>query len=167
MKFIEDEHFLVNWRKRGADGLVYRLGQDKVAKFEKGKGFFTTLSRQGQGIKHEYNVAKFLYENGVSVPRPIGIFDLKIPHKERVSLLFRRFPAFVMEYIPESRCFMDSQEQIFVKGLIQTEVKKAADLGVFLSDIQGHHNTLYVRERQKVYLVDFFRERLPMSTQYT
>ena len=160
MVLIEDEHFSAYWRKMGADGILYKLGQDKVAKFEKSKGLFTKLSHRGKGIKNEYEVAKFLYENGVSVPRPNGIFALRLPDGENTSLFFRRFPAFVMEYISESEYFVDSQERRLVAELVQTEVKKAADLGVFLSDI-NLHNKLYVRERQKVYLIDFFRERLP------
>lgn len=154
---VEDKPFLADWRGMGSDGVVYRLGQDKVAKFEKKRSPLATISYRGKGIKHEYEVAKFLYENGVSVPQPFGVFNLKPPVRE-CRLFLLRFPAFVMEYIPQSE--IDFDERKFVVELIEMERKKAADLGVFLSDIHNG-NSLYVHERQRVYLIDFFREQLP------
>jgi len=150
----------------GSDGPVYRISDDKVAKFEWAGGLgvpggFFAVSPIGKRIQNESEVCKFLYENGVSVPKPYGIFRIKQPRGEMWSAIGvpRRFPAFVMEYLDAGGPRPEN-----ISELVEKERQKAITLGFKLHDAGYSDNTLWVPNRQKVYLIDFSKWQLPGRT---
>ncbi|MDP4039214.1 MAG: hypothetical protein Q8P57_01380 [Candidatus Pacearchaeota archaeon] len=149
----------------GADGPLYRISEDKVAKFEWARDWtdwFCKVSPKGEKVQNEYEICKKLYENGVSVPKPYGVFMLKNPSDEEWTELWfpRRFPAFVMEYIngsvPHPK-YLRPELHKRVDELVATERDKIEGLGIRPSDAMGWENTLWVPEKEQIYLIDFSR----------
>ncbi len=150
----------------GADGLVYKLGDGRVAKFQYAreglKSLFWKVSPTGERIQKEYEIARRLYEKGVSVPEPYGIFKLKKPDEEDDWALFcltHKYPAFVMEYvnglIPNPK-YLSVPVQRKIDELVNIEREKVADLRLFKpNDADGWENTLWCPSEEKVYLIDF------------
>lgn len=150
----------------GADGLVYRLGDDRVAKFQYAreglKSLFWKVSPTGERIQQEYEISRILYENGVSVPEPYGIFKLKKPDEEDNLVPFflqDKYPAFVMEYvegqIPNPK-YLSVPFQRKIDELVKIEREKVKDLGLFQpEDADGWENTLWCPSKEKIYLIDF------------
>ncbi len=149
----------------GADGPVYKLGADRVAKFEWARDWtdwFFKVSPLGEKVENEYQVCKALYDGGVSVPKPYGVLRIEAPTNKDWGILGfpRKFPAFVMEYIggcnPHPK-YLKPQEQKKIDELVSKEREKVKKLGVKVSDADGWENTLWVPEEQKIYLIDFSR----------
>lgn len=152
----------------GADGLVYKLGDDKVAKFQwptNWESWLWRVSPSGNKIRKEYEIARELYDAGISVPNPYGVFKLRKPKGEDWSEIWvpRRYPAFVMEYkeggIPYPK-YLDFSTQRKIEELVRIEREKVADLGFRTSDSLGWENTLWVPKEERIYLIDFTRWEL-------
>ncbi len=152
---------------RGADGLLYKLGEDKVAKFqyarEGWKSWFWKISPAGERIRKEHEIARKLYEQDISVPKPYGIFNLKQPNDDEKDWaplgLPCKYPAFVMEYIngsiPHPK-YLSYAVQRKIDELVQIERKKVNDLHLFKpEDADGWENTLWCPSQEKIYLIDF------------
>jgi len=166
IKFLETVNEELTYFRQGSDGILYRLSDDKVAKFEHP----TTLWEQilgckvgGKGdlVRKEANIVKHLYENGVSVPTPYGVFEFKPARTERWTEigLPRKFPAFVMQYIegvvPHPK-YLDSDTQDRVSELVEVEREKVRKLDRIKSfDAMGWENTIWVPKEDKIYLIDF------------
>ena len=156
----------------GADGPVYRISEDKVAKFGWANGNWESLvyavSPVGEVVQKEYEICKALYEKGVSVPQPYGVFRLKQPADEAWSLgIFpTRFPAFIMEYldggVPNSK-YLKPEAIGKVEELVKIERDKVRDLGFITSDAMGWENTIWVPSKEKIFLIDFSRWELPKT----
>lgn len=152
-----------------ADGLLYRLGDDKVAKFQwptDRESWLWRVSPSGNRIRQEYEITRRLYEGGVSVPRPYGIFKLRNPKGEQWAELWfpREYPAFVMEYIkggvPHPK-YLPQTIHRKIDELVAIEREKVRKLGFRTSDALGWENTLWAPEEEKIYLIDFTRWELP------
>ncbi len=106
--------------------------------------------------EHEYNIASTLYSNGVSVPKPEGVYTLSLWG----GLLHK--PAFVMERIraPKlSRIFskwIDNSRRKELNQKLDLELDKARDLGFLLKDT-GAYNAFYSKEEDRIILFDFAR----------
>jgi len=154
---------LIGW---GSDGLIIAISDDHIAKLpRKNKGL--------EGLTNEFLTCKFLYDRGVNVPKPEGIFKVK---RRGLTNLFGLFGedrvGFVMQWLKGHTLWdydiFPTQSQI---ELFDQEVKKCQDLGFYAED---HHlydsesvplemrdhcyrNGIYVPAEDKVYLIDFSR----------
>ncbi len=110
--------------------------------------------------QHEYHVADCLYRNGISVPRPEGVFEVSFPWR------LRRHPAFVMEQIcggicMNKLCGLDNREEYnFARKLQEEEAEKAERLGFIAEDVVDR-NCIYFPREKKVLLYDFLMWRAP------
>ena len=97
-------------------------------------------------------VADRLYQAGVSVPQPEGVFSLRLFENEHPV------PAFVMELIAGvSYRDLEYSERLSVRDKFHEETAKAARAGFKIKDSSIGHNVLYVPTEKdiKVYLHDF------------
>jgi len=154
----------------GADGPVYRISDSKAAKFEWARDWtrsFTYVSFSGKVIQNEFEVCRALYEHGVSVPKPYGVFRLRQPD-ESAGPFRMRFPAFVMDYldgsVPHPK-YLQPEVQEKVEGLVKIERERVRDLGFVTDDAMGWENTIWVPSMEKIFLIDFSRWQLPGSNQ--
>jgi hypothetical protein len=149
----------------GADGPVYRIDGNKVAKFEWNRelsDLFFKVGRTGEKVLREYEISKTLYDAGISVPKPEGVFMIAPPKNEDWGLFGfpKRFPAFVCQYIdggiPTAK-YLKPEEQRLIDKLVGEERRKVRKLGLNVEDGDGWENTLWVPQEQKIYLIDFSR----------
>jgi hypothetical protein len=147
--------------KSGLEASVYRIkGKNKlVAKIFKNN----SLSE----LKKEFEIGKIFQRNGISVPKFIGIFKVKMSNSDEV------LNGLVMEVIED--CFLiknnvnigdisrqientNSSEYILGKKLLEVEIEKFKKLPIKLVgkgnwglDVQG----LYSPLKNKIFLIDF------------
>lgn len=151
---------------RGSEGLLHRVSKDKVAKFRwnwRWANFFSRLDLRDDELKSEYEVCRTLYENGVSVPRPHGVFRFRMPpgyHEDSFSLPVA-YPAFVMDYIEgvtPSWKSMSNEEKKTFNALFEKEVDEVRKIpSLTPSDSEDIENVIWVPESNRVYLIDFGR----------
>lgn len=146
---------------RGSGGPVYHIGDNKVAKFEWDTGFFGPISSKGKQIQREYEIARELYEGGVSVPEPFGVFSLPQPKEVDWGILpgwmgLNRYPAFVMRYIDNMRFKNWGAINVWdrMERLRNVELEKARALGFIPADCDLC-NVLLDNDMSHVYLIDF------------
>lgn len=102
-------------------------------------------------LKDEYKIQKFLYENGVNVPHPKGVFKVNLE-----TILERPTLGFVMEYIKNGQLISkveDSNERIKAERYAERELKKAKALGVHRHKKDEKYNIMW--DGKKAYLIDF------------
>ncbi len=141
----------------GAD--VFRVSANHVAKplgswedIERWKksGFYNDT------LKREYEICKRLYESGVTVPEPLGIFEVALRgyFLDFFKPKIRR--AFVMQYIPGPTLneIMGTKRLQHAEGLWKSEIERAVALGFKPHDI-GPQNAIWNKKEDQVYLVDF------------
>lgn len=109
------------------------------------------------------------YEKGISVPKPLGMFNILHPETNKKK------PAFVLQYIKGStlnrlvrsalldeNCFefIDKKKIVekwnHIKDLYEKELKKAESLG-FINNDNNYGNGIWNLKEGKVYLIDFGR----------
>ena len=126
----------------GAHGEVYRISDRHVAKIDYHEFSLGTLEK-------ELEISRELFNGGISVPRPEGIFSVKI------SKYFSLINGFVMEYIRgKEGDKVRNKYMDHVTGLINIEIEKVIKLGFCPLDF-GLHNSIYVPKEDRVYLIDF------------
>ena len=147
---LENEDFFHLPLGMGGDGSVYtvRRKDDLVGK---------VFSREDDWMaEHEYDIASTLYSNGVSVPKPEGVYTLSLWG----GLLHK--PAFVMERIRVPRLdkilkkWMDYSRRQELNQKLDRELNKARDLGFILDDATAY-NAFYSEEEDRIILFDFAR----------
>ena len=131
----------------GAHGEIYKMcGTPYAVKFLNPSVFpENRLAQAVLGI--EYFLQKRLYDNNVSVPKPIGIMGVYHPK-------YREFrPGLIMEEIQTSLL-----SRILNSGKIRVgwheEVEKANSKGIVVYDSSPQHNTMWDKVRKKVVLHD-------------
>ena len=130
----------------GSRDNVYRIGNSNyAAKF--GRLDYFSHNDQVLGLEKEYRIAKKLHGEGVSVPKPEGVFGVKHPKRDGF------FPCFVMEYIPPKKVRWYQKRK--VDRMYKHEIQKATELGYSVCDSYPQHNTLWSPKRKKIYLIDF------------
>ena len=101
-----------------------------------------------KNLEKEFEIAKFLFENGASVPKPEGIFFME----------YNKFflKSFIMEYIEgKNGLEISTKEFFYVSKLWHKEVERAKDLGFITYDSSHLGNFIWSPKREKVYLIDF------------
>lgn len=138
-----------NWK-------VYKISEKHVAKIPK-HSFreleLLGLAHEVQKYQQEPLITQAMYEKGISVIKPEGIFQIP-------SGIESDGFAFVMEYINGKTLY--EQQDILpggkfreIKRLYVQELDKAGDLG-FIAGDYGPHNCLWLPEKEKLYLIDFY-----------
>ena len=137
---------------RGYYGIVYRVGENHAAKvlFKKyldGTMRFRSDESSLLNLMGEYEITKTLFESGVSVPQPFGIFKIPISNM--------RVPGFVMQYIDGKRAIdLDDPEYNEAMLLADDQLREAKMLGFDPVDADGK-NVLWCPRERKPYLIDF------------
>ena len=150
----------------GFHGVVIRISEDLVAKLS-----FAKSNREAKrDAKHEYEIARALYDHGVSVPKPEGVFRLDKDIKScfgTKSLTASRIPSrgygFVMEYVPGVllsnewyRVHPNYWEPLYEK--LGKEIKKAQEIA--FPDDFGSHNFLVHENKLDGFIIDFYEWEL-------
>lgn len=147
---LEDEDFFHLPLGMGGDGSVYtvRRRDDLVAK---------VYPRIDSWMaEHEFDIASTLYSQGVSVPKPEGVYTLSLWG----GLLMK--PGFVMQriYAPRLdkllRKRMAYSQRQELNHKLDRELDKARDLGFLLDDVTAY-NAFYSAEEDRIILFDFAR----------
>lgn len=135
-------------------GVVVRISPTLVAKFKK----FPTPSdlRGGRctSLEDECAIADELYKNGVLVPKPIGVSNIRCMIEEwtRYKLVT---PAFVMQHLCGILLKDLEHNEKFkeIDRLRYKEIRKAGELGFAVEDA-NLSNCIWVPDNG-VYLIDF------------
>ena len=134
------------------DSQLFKIDEGTLAKvyLEGINGDSAGAERKAQ---HDYGIAKLLYDKGVSVPKPEGVFIVPIEMGSD-----KRCPSFVMEYVQgyTLRELEGTEFRHRVDGLAQRakdEIGKAERLGFTPKDLCG--GILWNPQNDKVYLIDF------------
>ncbi len=147
---LENEDFFHRSLGIGVDGSVYtvRRRDDLVGK---------VFPRNNDHLaEHEFNIASTLYSNGVSVPKPEGVYTISL-----WGGLVKK-PAFVMERIHAPRLdkllrkWMNYSRRNELNHKLNREFDKARDLGFVLKDASVY-NAFYSEEEDRMILFDFAR----------
>lgn len=132
----------------GAHGKVYRLTDNYVVKV------LWDRAHIKKGVEHEFFIACELCGEGISVPKPIGLFDVEV--KEGSSIYNRK--GFVMAFVPDSNVY--GYKKCVLKRRLNRELRKCKRLGFDPLDppnfVLGKHNVLYDKKQDKLYLIDFY-----------
>ncbi len=142
--------------KSGTEGTVYRLRTDPVIPFQLCAKVMTTSSdvtdkfRLSQ-IGREALMNQKLYEAGISVPRPVGLFYLHLPSYSSPV------PGFVREYVDGrsySELFLWQKKE--AELLHAEEREKAIREGFYPRDCGYYNNCLYTVRKMRVERVTLF-----------
>ncbi|MDP3882342.1 MAG: hypothetical protein Q8Q31_05690 [Nanoarchaeota archaeon] len=155
---------LVDPRSPEDESPVYQLTPNLVGKFIDFREDPTILRR----LHREHAVACALRREGVSVPFPLGIFQVELPVQFPYgSGPGSKYPAFVMEYIEGPTLYKGiihpSEKFDLVQSLADKELTKARRLGFIPFDL-GASNVIWSEVQQKVYLIDFYRWKRKTSS---
>jgi len=146
---------------------VYAISPNHVAKAQGFYALLVNLEGKVHALRAEYCIADKLYDAGISVPKPEGVFlvslntsksfDEEMKHRS----VHETVPAFVMEWLKDTILVEEiksSSEKEFAELLREKELSKARAIGFYSYDAHWH-NALWDKEKEKVYLIDFERWR--------
>lgn len=155
-EYIADSNY-ASWQREGNHGVVVRVSAGLVAKFVWSCGDDSIVDDSDMGVyclEKEYKIARELFEGGVSVPKPEGLFGVRADGLNLISMQSRKLiPAFVMGYV-EAAEKMSFDEQAIRRDLADREGAKAIALG-WNPPFDVYWNALYVPQERRVYLSDF------------
>src|SRR3989338_4649611 len=150
--------------RRVSSGLVakfftmYEYNIDEVGDSEEGRKENEEARRYGiQKLENEYLMLKAVYDAGVSVPKPEGIFFVPVLRRGKLNYLRKRkflAPGILMQYIegiPLNR--LRGKRLSEVADLHHKEVRKCKIAGFDPRDTLDR-NAIYNPLENKVYLVD-------------
>ncbi len=155
---VAGSHFI----DAGCDGTVYRLTSDLVVKFPLRLDQWDAENLRSKRVlldraTKEYEMTRSLYDAGISVPRPEGVFSLNVCGED---VCFQDVPAFVMQYIAGIRlsdCWGAYDAR--ARQLRDDEIMKARSLGFSSGDWLTPKNSIYRPRDDKIVLLDFARWR--------
>lgn len=141
----------------GGYSRVYKLTDDYVVKVMFDDG------HRDRNRDYEYIIANELYEAGISVPKPVGLFDVKVV-RAHYGRIFMEEGGFVLERGFVMDRVRDDKVECFDKGRelgqrLDRELTKCEELSFIPHDNcwygRGGHNVLYDKKQDKLYLIDF------------
>jgi len=124
----------------------------KISKKDLDKSFYSTY--EISSMQNEYEVATFLYENEIAIPKPWGLFNINFRISPETII---KVPSFIMEYISGTRVDELSRVEVKYNKLEEKankEIERIRKLGVKLNDF-GTVNRTWSLKRKKVYFIDF------------
>ena len=141
----------------GIEAVIYKSGT-LVAKVLRNSENADSNSLQNirERLTKEYEIARDLYNNRISVPKPFGVFDL--PFEKQ------KLPAFVMQYIDGKNLIelMESYKSARIslrlyektRELAAMEIEAAKKIGFVPYDANAKGNIM-LSKSGKIYLIDF------------
>src|SRR3989344_9645762 len=137
----------------GTHGDVYQISMTRVAKFPAWyRGMPGTLDESLNRIALDFKFAGELYSQGIAVPYPETLREIKHP---RDGVLCT---AFIMELIPGINGFhlLRLNPSLFkeAESSANVEINRAEDKGYIRGDLNSG-NFIWCHSRRKSYLVDF------------
>lgn len=145
----------------GDDAVTYNI--DSFVGKIRHDGLFLRLQKtvyRANQLIDEYNIAVDLYNNGVSTPKPHGVFRVAMEdfyHPENPPIVY---PAFLMEDLTSYRKADRLKDISLVKrveALKDIEVQKIKSLGWEPHDTSNLANWLYSVEDDDLKAIDFAR----------
>lgn len=101
-------------------------------------------------LRQEYKTMKSLYDSGISVPLPYGVYRVVVNPFEKIS-----DPSIIMQRIYGVTVdLLEGALRNRAERLMEQELEKVSKVGFSLWD-PGAHNTRYSPLHKKVYLIDF------------
>jgi len=101
-----------------------------------------------KNLEKEFEIAKILFDKGISVPKPEGIFFIKY------DIHFLK--SFIMEYIEGKNGFeISNEEYSYSARLWREELERARGLGFITYDSSHAGNFIWSPKKEKIYLIDF------------
>ena len=152
IKIFPIENYDPEYIQKGNDGILYKISDEHAAKIAYPGNSF-------QPIAKEHDISKILYENGISVPKPEGIFDVKINNNSHKAFVMQYVKGATMKELLESRRLqnelgLDFDDVIDMQKQYCDELGKARNLG-FCSGDASFINCLCSPKEKKAYLIDF------------
>jgi len=143
----------------GMEGFIYRISENHVAKIPHDRNVDEWLRNDESAIEsivNEYKIARELFDGGVCVPKPEGVFNIHMGLEPPVLLeRGRDYPGFVMEYIPgESLEGYMGRDYGLRVAMYDEELEKAEELGFLTIDAEDC-NGIWSPVKGKVYICDF------------
>jgi len=136
----------------------YSVGEGKIAKIPKewredNGGYYKLVNYplSFREISHETGIGRGLYNSGIHVPKPYGFFNMR----EINSGIF--YPGFVMKNlhwcVPLLK--LEGKELDIALKLRDKEIIKARRIRYVPRDERELGNSLFDRDKEKIYLLDF------------
>ena len=105
-------------------------------------------------LNHEFEIATELHKSNISVPEPIGVFNVQC--KENIFF----YPAFIMEYWENGKgVFINNLKNPELKqrakSLLDNEINSSMSLGFICEDAYYEENSLYSIQKDKICVLDF------------
>jgi len=131
----------------GMEGVVYRMTPDTVAKFPRYSAWKEVHPKEilyfNKAIKNDHDIAVLLYNNGIKVARPVGLFNMPLPWKVNKLSSGRKvvvpgkdvYQAYVMQYISgEYYAELYEDEYNLAEEQMNVQLEKAKKLGFSYTD---------------------------------
>lgn len=101
-------------------------------------------------LQREHDTMRRLYSFGISVPKPYGVYSVVVNPELKIA-----DPGIVMQRIYGINVeLLNGDLRIKAEKLMEEELDKCRKSGFSLWD-EGASNTLYCKEENKIYLIDF------------
>jgi len=135
----------------GGHGMVFLISEGVVAKTPPiGKQFSDPVFLEQ--LAREADIAEGLYERGISVPKPHGLFSLDFSYDGRTV---ENIPSFVMDFIDGIHYWeLGGKFKERIEFLYSREIKKAISVD-FVPDDVKESNSKFVPDQDRIYLIDF------------
>ncbi len=152
-----------NYIADGSDGFVYSIGRGFAAKVPAGPKNWRAMQHYGYvansligKANHEFRIGERLYQEGVSVPKPEGVFLLDVPERNG-NRLHRNVPAYVMALVEGVRIdkIKNKRQQRKARALRDAEVERSKNFCYPSRDALTDCNALFLPEEKRVVLIDF------------
>jgi len=175
---IRDDLEVFEWQEyhipreigRGCSSIVYAISKDLAIKIITPRSIIPPYSIRNpkldintnsfERLAREFEIQRQLYEGGISVPRPEGIFACTFPLFEHISFFKKYFPGLIMERLygvkgTHALYGKSCTEDEKLTGMMEAEFDRAMALGFKKSIDACLDNTIYNPEIDKLWLIDF------------
>ena len=133
---------------RGADGIVYSLGDNKVIKFY----------RQYRYVKKETSINKILSETNIYVPKIEEIIEMRFLKGHILYNKGNRQWGMIMEKLDGKSLFeLNNEEESLANTPYSTKLDEILDLNLYPQDTGRDHNTLYLADGDNMAFFDFVK----------
>ncbi len=140
----------------GEDGLVYKLNESLAIKVYRDEN-------PSERCLNEYKIASLAFQSGIRVPRPYGLFDIRLEdlNQERKGFVMDYLNGFnLFEFSIKARGDKEINKLNILSKEYKNELRKAIDLGFIIKDV-SLQNAIYNLEDGLVYLIDFCDWKTP------
>ncbi len=138
---------------KGGDGIVKEVSSKQVFKL------FCTYKEPWNSMFRDYTIHHQLFMRGHPVPYPFGFFKIKT-NSQSENLSDKYKPGILMQKIKGVGYDDLKQEDYpYFNNLYEKSIEGCKKDGFLPKDVSRSHNTLFVPEKKKLYLIDFMQWR--------